>query len=52
MTPTDNDWNELHLSGNPAVRQLEVLGYTFVPADVLEGERDSLKEVVLTRRLS
>jgi type I restriction enzyme R subunit len=46
------DWNEESLSENPAVQQLEALGYTYVSADELEAERDSLKEVVLTKRLA
>jgi type I restriction enzyme R subunit len=45
-------WNEENLSENPAVQQLEALGYTFVPAEDLEAERESLKEVVLTKRLA
>jgi type I site-specific restriction-modification system R (restriction) subunit len=30
---------------------LQALGYTYVPPEVLEAERESLKEVVLTKRL-
>ncbi len=46
------DWNEIHLSEDPAVELLEELGYTFVPYEHLEAERESLKEVVLIPRLS
>lgn len=45
------DWNEINLSENPAVELLEKLGYTYVAPDVLEAERESLKETVLTGRL-
>lgn len=45
-------WNEEHQSEAPAVALLETLGYTFVPADVLESERNGLKEPVLTERLA
>lgn len=46
------NWNEANLSENPAVEHLERLGYTYVPAEVLEAERESLKEVVLAKRLA
>jgi hypothetical protein len=39
------DWNEIHLSEDPAVELLKALGYTFVPAEQLESERGSLKEI-------
>ena len=45
------DWNELHLSENPAVEVLQALGYTCVAPEVLEAERESLKENILTKRL-
>ena len=46
------DWNEAKLSEDPAVELLQQLGYTYVPPEVLEAERESLKEVVLTKRLA
>jgi type I restriction enzyme R subunit len=49
--PPGKDWNELHLSEDPAVALLQTLGYTFVAPEVLEAERESLKETVLTKRL-
>lgn len=52
MTPPGKTWNEANLSEHPAVRQLVGLGYTFVAAEALEAERESLKEVVLTKRLA
>jgi type I restriction enzyme R subunit len=52
MSPPGKGWNEENLSENPAVQQLEALGYTFVPVETLEAERESLKEVVVTKRLS
>ena len=52
MTPKPAGWDELHLSENPAVELLESLGYTYVSAEGLERERDTLKDTVLTGRLS
>src|SRR3984885_13746405 len=51
MTPPGQGWNEENLSENPAVVQLRRLGYTYVPSEVLELERDSFKDVVLSKRL-
>jgi type I restriction enzyme R subunit len=45
-------WNEATLSEHPAIRQLVGLGYTFIAAETLEAERDSVKEVVLAKRLA
>jgi len=44
-------WNEDKLSEAPAVALLRTLGYTEVPADVLEDERATLKQTILTTRL-
>jgi type I restriction enzyme R subunit len=52
MTPPGWGWNEENLSENPAVEHLRRLGYTYVPPEALETERDSLKDVVLTKRLA
>ena len=52
MTPKPTGWNELHLAEDPAVQLLESLGYTYVPPEVLEPERASLKETVLAGRLA
>lgn len=52
MSPPGRAWNEANLSEHPAVRQLAALGYTFVAAETLEAERESLKEVVLSKRLA
>ena len=49
--PPGQDWNELHLSEDPAVELLQALGYAYVAPEVLEAERESLKETVLTKRL-
>ena len=51
MTPPGRSWNEANLSEEPAVRLLQQLGWTFVRPEVLEGERESFREVVLTKRL-
>jgi type I restriction enzyme R subunit len=45
------DWNELHLSEDPAVELLESIGYTFVLSEDLDKERSSQKEVILISRL-
>ncbi|MCC7064642.1 MAG: type I restriction endonuclease subunit R, partial [Planctomycetes bacterium] len=52
MTPPGHDWNEESLSENPAVGHLNRLGYGYVAPDILDAERESPKEVVLTRRLA
>jgi hypothetical protein len=36
MTP-GQDWNELHLSEDPAVEVLQALGYSYVAPEVLEA---------------
>jgi len=46
------DWNEASLSENPAVEQLQRMGYQYVPGESLDTERESLKDVVLTKRLA
>jgi type I restriction enzyme R subunit len=45
------DWNELHLSEDPAAELLESIGYTFVSSEDLDKERSSQKEVILISRL-
>lgn len=45
------DWNEIHLSEDPAVELLQALGYTFVPSKQLDTEREGPKHVVLIPRL-
>jgi type I restriction enzyme R subunit len=52
MSNPGRDWNEAKLSEDPAVELLQRLGYTYVPPEVLEGERESFKEGVLTKRLA
>lgn len=44
-------WNELHLAEAPAIEVLRGLGYSYVAPEVLEAERESFDEVVLTGRL-
>ncbi len=51
MTPGQG-WNEENLSEAPAVENLRRLGYTYVPSEALDAERDSFKEVVLVKRLA
>ena len=48
---TTQDWNEIHLSEDPAVELLKAMGYAFAPCEELDAERGSLKEVVLVSRL-
>ncbi len=45
-------WNEQGLSEDPAVGLLKALGYTYVPPETLEGQREGLKEAVLNNRLA
>jgi type I restriction enzyme R subunit len=52
MSPPGKGWNEANLSEDPAIRQLVGFGYSFIGAETLELERESLKEVVLTKRLA
>jgi type I restriction enzyme R subunit len=51
VTPPGKGWNEANLSEDPAVEVLEALGFTYVGPEVLEAERDTLKETVLSGRL-
>lgn len=46
------DWNEAGESEWPAVELLQQLGYTFVPPETIDLERDSLHEGVLIPRLT
>lgn len=52
MTPPGKGWNEASLSEEPAIAHLRRLGYTYVAPEVLDAERESLKEAVLPRRLA
>ncbi len=45
-------WNELGLSEDPAIEHLVRLGWAYVPVEDLDVERESLKHVVLVKRLS
>ncbi len=45
-------WNEANLSENPAIDHLQRLGYVYATPESLDAERESAKEVVLTRRLA
>ncbi len=45
-------WNELGLSEDPAIAQLERLGWRYVAPEALDPERESMKQVVLLKRLS
>ena len=51
MTPPGGAWNEAGQSEDPAIELLEKLGYTYVPPETLDAERDSLRDVVLVARL-
>lgn len=48
----DFHWDELHLAEEPADVLLRDLGYTFVPAEVLDTERETSAEPVLVQRLA
>ncbi len=47
MTPPTLDATELTQSELPAIEVLKRLGYEHVEAEVLEAERESIKDVVL-----
>lgn len=49
--PPGKAWNEINLSEDPAVEVLQKLGFTFVAPEILEAERDTLKEAVVGPRL-
>jgi type I restriction enzyme R subunit len=49
---TTQDWNEKELVENRIVDQLKKLGYTYIHGSYLEGERQTLRDVVLQQRLS
>src|SRR5690606_25046603 len=51
MNPPGRPWNEASLSEDPAVAQLERLGWVYVAPETLDLERESHKQVVLTARL-
>lgn len=48
---SDFKWDELHLAEEPADALLRELGYTFIPAEELEAERESFAEPILSARL-
>jgi type I restriction enzyme, R subunit len=52
MTAHGRDWNEKSLTEDPAVDVLVKLGYRCSTPDDLQGERESLKDVVLVPRLT
>lgn len=52
MSPPGKGWNEETLSENPAVAHLQRLGWTYVAPEVLDAERESLKQVVIVPRLA
>ncbi|WP_437533289.1 type I restriction endonuclease subunit R [Sorangium sp. So ce726] len=52
MTPPGNAWNEASLSEDPAVALLQKLGFRYVAPEVLEAERESLKQPLLPARLA
>jgi type I restriction enzyme R subunit len=51
MTTPGHGWNEENISETPAVERLRRLGYTYVAPELLDVERESFKDVVLTSRL-
>lgn len=44
-------WDELHLSEQPALELLTRLGFEVIDSNTLDAERDSMRDVVLVRRL-
>src|SRR5579875_1144531 len=49
---TTQDWNEKQLVENRIIDQLKGLGYEYIHGSYLEGERQTLRDVVLQQRLS
>jgi type I restriction enzyme R subunit len=47
-----SSWTEAALSEAPAVALLRHLGYTEAPAELLDAERSTLKQTILTTRLA
>jgi type I restriction enzyme R subunit len=45
-------WNEATLSEDPAVEHLQRLGYTYLPPEAVDADRESPKDVVLPKRLA
>jgi type I restriction enzyme R subunit len=48
---TVQDWNEKQLVEDRIIAQLQKLGYTYIHGSYLEGERQTLRDVVLQQRL-
>jgi type I restriction enzyme R subunit len=48
----DRDWNEVRLAEEPAIAQLESLGWRHVTPGAIAGERRSLAEAFLPQRLA
>jgi type I restriction enzyme R subunit len=51
MTKHSQDWTEAALSEDPAVEVLVRLGYSYVPPEVLDAERETFKDAILAGRL-
>lgn len=51
MTPPGAAWSEAGQSEDPAIALLVKLGFTYVPSEALEAERESLRDAVLEKRL-
>ena len=49
---TVQDWNEKELVENRIIEQLKRFGYSYLHGSYLEGERQTLRDVVLEQRLS
>lgn len=49
---TTQDWNERELVENRIIEQLKQMGHTYIHGSYLDGERQTLRDVVLEQRLS
>jgi type I restriction enzyme, R subunit len=49
---TTQDWNEKELVENRIIDQLKSLGYEYISGSYLDGERQTLRDVVLQKRLA
>ena len=46
------DWNEKELVENRLIDQLKQFGYTYIHGSYLEGERETLRDIVLQQRIA
>ena len=52
MTKYTASWDERYLAEDPVIELLESIGYTLVPSEALDSERNGFRETVLVGRLA